>query len=83
MLAPWHSLNLVFGQIHCFNRHNLTMGTSSTFAAVIAIGNKNKVDSDNDDITYSIILESVTFLLFDSFSFKENGSIPDGSAVLR
>lgn len=59
------------------------MGTSSTFAEIIVIGNKNKVDSDNDDITYSIILESVTFLLFDSFSFQEDGSIPDGSAVLR
>lgn len=49
------------------------------------IGNNNKDDDDNDDniITYSIILGSVSFLLFDSFSFKEDGSIPDGSAVLR
>lgn len=45
------------------------------------IGNKNK-DDDSDIITYSIILESVTFLSFDSFLFKEDGSIPDGSAGL-
>lgn len=43
------------------------------------IGNKNK-DDDDDIITCSIILESVPFLSFDSFSFKEDGSIPDGSA---
>lgn len=34
-------------------------------------------------ITPSIILQSVSFLLFYPFPFKENDSIPDGSAVLR
>lgn len=49
------------------------------------ISNSNKDDNDNDDniIIYSVILGSIYFLLFDSFSFKEGGSIPDGSAVLR
>lgn len=49
-------------------------------------GDNDKDDDDNDDnivITYGIILESISFLLFDSFPFKEDGSIPDGSAVLR
>lgn len=34
-------------------------------------------------ITPRTMLRSVSFLLSDSFPFKEDGSIPDGSAVLR
>ena len=61
------------------------MRTWWTFAETVVISNNNKDDDDHEGnivITCRIILESVFFLLFDSFPFKEDGSIFDGSAVL-